>query len=278
MTGKRAAVQPESVLAGEVGLRPPSGESSVVHAPFVPRQGAVVRSWWAKAVERAVAESAYEERHLRSGRTLARKAQVGSLTLSSGRLHAAVMVADDAFTVTLTLPVLGPEVLDALVEVVASVSGWLGSLMQGDLPQDLVEAAEEMGVELMPWGGEFETSCTCDEWADPCVHALAVLTQMTWWVDADPFVLTRLRGIGREGLLSRLHDLAERQSAPSPSSSVGGAGVDEMGASDPDGLWGDDDASVALEAAERASVMLGEFDRGAASGQLVDVRPDASEN
>jgi uncharacterized Zn finger protein len=262
MNGKRAAVQPESLVSAQVGLRPMAGESTVLHAPFAPRQGAVVRSWWAKSLERAVAESAYEERLLRQGRTLARKAAVGALTLSSGQLHAAVMQDDDAFTVTLRLPVLSAESLDALVEVVSSVSGWVGALMQGDLPQDLVEAAEEMGVELMPWGGEFDASCTCEEWAQPCIHALAVLTQMTWWADADPFVLTRMRGIGREGLLVRLHDLAERPAALS-SGRPGDLEADAtLGDDDPDALWGDDDASVALEAAERASVMLEAFTAG----------------
>lgn len=256
--GKRAVPQPADLLSSQVGLRAPSGESAVIHAPFAPRQGAVVRKWWAKSLERAIAESAFEDRDLRRGRTIARKAQVGSLTLSSGQLHGAVMVDDDAHTVTLRLPVLSEESLDALVEVVASVSGWMGALMQGDLPQDLVEAAEEMGVELMPWGGEFECACTCEHWSQPCTHALAVMTQMTWWADADPFVLTRMRGVGREGLLVRLHELTERQAVrgtpAEPDADVLGAQEDEA-----DGLWGEDDASVALEAAERAAVMLEEF-------------------
>lgn len=257
--GKRAVPQPADLISSQVGLRAPSGESAVIHAPFAPRQGAVVRQWWAKALERAVAESAFEDRDLRRGRTIARKAQVGSLTLSSGQLHGAVMEGDDAHTVTLRLPVLSDESLDALVEVIASVSGWMGALMQSDLPQDLVEAAEEMGVELMPWGGEFECTCTCEHWSQPCTHALAVMTQMTWWADADPFVLTRMRGVGREGLLVRLHDLAERQAVRRSSREDVAAEELEAGHGADDELWREDDASVALEAAERAAVMLEEF-------------------
>lgn len=230
---------------------------SVVRTPFAPRQGAVVRTWWAKALERAVAESAYDERELRRGRTWARKAQVGSLTLAPGQVHAAVTVDDDVHTVTLRLPVLAPEMVDALVEVVASVAGWLGALMRGDLPEELVEAAEEMGVELMPYGGEFDVSCTCEPWADPCPHALAVMTQVTWWADADPFVLTSLRGVSREGLLVRLHDLHEGESrgGVGHGSEVG----DEDDVPDPDDPWDPEDATVAIEAAERAAAILGEL-------------------
>lgn len=242
-------------------FRGPGRESAVVHAPFAQRQGAVVRSWWARAMERAVAETAYDERDLRRGRTLARKAAVGAITLDSGSLYAAVSEGDDTYTVTVALPVLTESDIEALVEVVASVSGWVGALMLGDLPQDLVEAAEELGVELSPSGGEFECDCTCDAWMQPCVHSLALLTQTTWWADSDPFVLTRFRGVGRQGLLVRLDDL--RASGGRGSGAGGGAG-DGGAESDGDGSvalapWTEEDATVALEAAERAGVMLGEF-------------------
>lgn len=235
-------------------------ESPVVHAPFAQRHGAVVRSWWAKALERAVAESSYEERELRRGRTLARKAAVGAITLDAGSLYAAVSEGDDAFTVTVNLPVLGDEDVRALVEVVASVSGWVGALMQGDLPEELVEASEELGVELVPSGGEFDCDCTCEAWMQPCVHALALLTQATWWADSDPFVLIRLRGLGRQGLLTRLDDL---QSGGSRSGAGGGSDAAESAAvSDDEPLapWTPADVTVAVEAAERAGVMLGEFE------------------
>ena len=288
--GKRAVVQPAAQVSAHVGMRPEAGESTVLHAPFAPRQGAVVRTWWAKSLERAVAEAAFEERDLRRGRTLARRARVGGLTLTSGQVHAAVTEDDaaDPVTVTLRLPVLEPSMVDALVEVIASVSGWMGELMRGQLPQELVESAEEVGVELMPYGGEFDVTCTCHSWVQPCVHALAVLTQLTWWVDADPFVLTRMRGIGREGLLVRLHEMSsvERQvpSAWTPSGrgerNLPGDGGAPAGADQADGgvgPWNGEDVEVALEAAERAAVMLEEFAVGTPEGNLAGTPlPDAT--
>ena len=83
--------------------------------------------------------------------------------------------------------------------------GRVAALLAGDLPHDLVEQAEEAGVELLPYGGELGSTCSCDAWADPCVHALAVLYQLAWLVEADPFVLFQLRGLPRDELLARLH-------------------------------------------------------------------------
>ncbi len=114
----------------------------------------------------------------------------------------------------------------------AAGSGRLAALLAGDLPHDLVEHAEEAGVELLPYGGELATECTCRGWADPCRHALAVLTRLTWLVEADPLVLLHLRGLAREGLLSRLH------------------------ADGPSGGDADEDLDVALDAALRAAAVL----------------------
>ncbi len=37
------------------------------------------------------------------------------------------------------------------------------------------------------------------------MHALAVLYQLTWLLEDDPFVLLQLRGLPRDDLLARLH-------------------------------------------------------------------------
>ena len=41
-------------------------------------------------------------------------------------------------------------------------------------------------------------------WVDPCVHALAVLLQLAWLVDGDPFVLLQLRGLSPDDLQAEL--------------------------------------------------------------------------
>ena len=54
-----------------------------------------------------------------------------------------------------------------LVELIAAGSGRIGALMSGDLPHQFVEAVEEAGVELLPYGGELGSACTCETWLDP---------------------------------------------------------------------------------------------------------------
>jgi uncharacterized Zn finger protein len=185
----------------------PGAAATVVHPRFGPRRSRTgATTWWGKAWARAVEESAYAERDLVAARALARSGRIGRIALDArGGFVAAVEEGDGVWTVSGSVPTLDDPARDAFVETVAAGSGRVAALLAGDLPHDLVEHAEQAGVELLPYGGELATACTCPAWVDPCLHALAVLHQLTWLVDADPLVLLRLRGLSREDLLARLH-------------------------------------------------------------------------
>lgn len=227
--------------------------ATVTHPRFPPRRGAMPGTWWSKAFLRAVEEAAFSTAELKRGRSHARAGDVGAITIGDGTYVAAVVDGDDAFTVSGTVPVLAPDDRSVLVELVAAETGRIGALMSGDLPHPFVEAVEEAGVELLPYGGELGSACTCDSWLDPCPHALAVLTQLAWLVQRDPFVLFQLRGLARDEILARLHVLSRAR----PPGAVGGA---TPGAAEGSGVDGDgeiDDLAIAAEAALRAARELG---------------------
>lgn len=203
-----------------------------------------VRSWWGKAWQRAVEEAAYSDAEMRPGRAHARRGDVGGISVDAGSLLAAVREGEDAWTVEVAVPVLEPAMRRALVEVVAAESGRVAELLSGNLPHDLVEHAEEVGVELLPYGGELAATCTCPHYLDPCAHALAVLLQVGWLVDADPLVLFAVRGLDREALLAALH----ARSAPAHTGPV----VAELA----------DDVEVVVDAALRARELLAGFESG----------------
>lgn len=158
---------------------------------------------------RAVEEAAYTSADLAAARSQSRSGRIGGITIDAGTFVAAVEDDRGLWTVAGTVPVLPDSALSALVETVAAEAGRIASLLAGEFPHALVEHAEEAGVELLPYGGELGSACTCDAWVDPCVHALAVLYQLTWLVEADPFVLLQLRGLPRDELLARLHARTE---------------------------------------------------------------------
>jgi uncharacterized Zn finger protein len=208
--------------------------AAVRHAAFPPRRGgAKAASWWGRAWLRAVEEAAYDEGDQRTGWRLARAGVVGGILVEPGAIVASVALGEgESATCSVLVPVLEPAEIRGLVEVVGAEAGRVAALLAGDLPISLAEHAEEAGTELTP--SEFDASCTCDAWVQPCPHALAVLAQVSWLLDADPLILFALRGLPREDLLAGLADLAE------PAAS------------------GDDDLKVAEEAALWAADLLDE--------------------
>jgi uncharacterized Zn finger protein len=197
-----------------------------------------------------VEESAFAVAELRRGRALARAGEVGAIAVDAGSALAAVADGDDTWTVTVSVPVLDERDAATFVELVAAESGRIAALLAGQLPHALLEAGEEAGIELLPYAGELGSTCGCDAWLDPCPHALAVLTQLGWLLQVDPFVLLQLRGLSREALLARLHELATRGGG-SGDGAVGHAAEDDPTA---------EDLAVAEDAALRAARMLAALD------------------
>lgn len=226
---------------------------TLTHPRLAPRRGVPpASSWWGKAWQRSVEESAYAVEDLRRGRSLARAGAVGAIDLSPGGFVAAVEDRGDAFTVSASVETFDETSAHLFVEVVAQGAGRVAALLAGELPLALVEATEEVGVELIPYAGELGWSCSCDAWMDPCPHALAVAVQVGWLLHADPLVLLHLRGLPREELLARVHQVA--------------TGADDRDQDHGDG--DDEDLETGLDAALRAAALLADpgEDRGDAPG------------
>lgn len=180
-------------------------------------RGATARSstWWGRALVRVLEELALDADDLVAARSLARSGRTGAIVVLEAMASAVV----DPGTDTPLMPQVKVVSLDAdgwatFTREAARESGFVAALEAGVLPSDLVEYADEAGSELLPGSGDIDTACDCDAWAQPCVHALALLYQLAWHVDRDPYVLMLLRGRTREVLLAELEGLTAGRAAP----------------------------------------------------------------
>ena len=208
---------------------------------------------------RAVEEASYSTADLLVARRLSRGGQVGQIMVEPGRFVASVEDGRGLWTVAGTMP--GARRGGAPTRWwrrSAAESGRIAALLGGDLPHTLVEHAEEAGVELLPFGASSAADCTCDAWTPPCAHALAVLYQLTWLVESDPFVLVHLRGLTREDLLARLHRQSTR----------GDDSEHDSGEASSD-LTADINVDLAVDGMRRAARLLEEWETGAGSEVVV---------
>lgn len=162
------------------------------------------RSWWGRAWVQAFEDTSLDADQLRKGRRFANSGQVGTITISPGRIAATVYAAADTYEAIVLIDRLSDDDWQRFLAQVGSRAGHIAALLDGEMPHDLVEAAADAGVSLLPGIGDLDPSCTCDAWELPCQHAAALCYQVGWLLDEDPFVLLLMRGHTRERLLDDL--------------------------------------------------------------------------
>ncbi|MGW7685356.1 SWIM zinc finger family protein [Kribbella sp. NPDC054772] len=253
------------------------------------------RSWWARAWVQALEDTSLDNGQLRKGRQYANSGQVGTITISPGRIAATVYSPEDTYESVVYVDELSDDDWRRFQEQVAARAGHIAALLDGEMPHSLVEAAADAGVTLLPGIGDLDPSCTCDAWELPCQHAAALCYQVAWLLDADPFVLLLVRGRTREALLDDLQaasiqpveeagvsvaDVLSEIPAelPGPPELPAKIGPDELavtGIEPPDGFGPQALQVLVLDAARRARSILNALLHGTAEPQPLDEWQDS---
>lgn len=168
---------------------------------FAPGRARRPRTFWGAAWNRAWEADALDAGPLRAGRQLAAAGHVGPITVSPGRLAAAVHDGDTehAYSTRVRVAPLADGDWDLLAAEVAARAGHRAALLAGQLPRELADLA---GVRLLPGLGEVTPECDCPEWDHPCRHAAALCHQVSWLLDADAALLLLVRGRDARTLLA----------------------------------------------------------------------------
>ncbi|KAA0232141.1 MAG: hypothetical protein EDR02_18575 [Actinobacteria bacterium] len=161
-------------------------------------------TWWGRAwIEALEHRASLDPNRLPRGRSYARQGQVLSLEAEPGLIRAAVQGRRARpYRVEVRFRTFGDDEWERVLDVIVAEAARAAALLDGELPTDLVNGAAGAGVELLPHAGELQPRCSCPDWADPCKHSAAVCYLVADELDADPFVLLRLRGRDREEVLA----------------------------------------------------------------------------
>src|SRR5215471_10275517 len=166
------------------------------------KRGAFGQSWWARRWI-AVLESFDIGARLGRGRTYARGGQVLSIDVGKGKVEAKVQGSRPSpYAVSIRLKVLADADWRKLIEVLSGQALFAAKLLAGEMPQDIEQVFGEAGLSLFPEKlRDLQTECSCPDYSNPCKHIAAVYYLLGEEFDRDPFLLFRLRGLGREELL-----------------------------------------------------------------------------
>lgn len=139
----------------------------------------------------------------RRGKNYARRGRARGLHISPG-VATAEVVCDQSYRPSLRVRAFTEEQwLQIQAELLQNLA-WIASLLEGELPQEMVLRLEEMGLSLVPTFKELSFDCDCGDYIMPCTHVSTVFHVLTDALDGDPFLLLSLRGRAPHHLLSAL--------------------------------------------------------------------------
>ena len=204
------------------------------------QRGAIGQTWWAKRwID--VLESFDIGARLSRGKSYARRGQVLSVDVGKGEVKASVQGSrPQPYKVHIGVKTLTDAEWKKLTGVLSKQAIFLAKLLAGEMPQDIEQAFTEAGLSLFPQKSrDLKTDCSCPDYSNPCKHIAAVYYLLGEEFDRDPFLLFRLRGLGREELLGMLGEAGRPVEAPA---AVEPSAAPEPLAADARAFWGEAEA------------------------------------
>lgn len=184
------------------------------------KRGKIGERWWSRRFV-DILEGICDGGRLARGRTYARKGQVLDFDLSPGLVTGRVQGSrPDPYTVTIAIAAYDEAAWAAICTALGSQALFRAALLSGDMPHEIVDVFDGLGLPLFP--SSLDMRCSCPDWGVPCKHLSAVLYVLAEAFDDDPFLVLAWRGRGREELLSALRGV------PEPVETVDPLAVDEV--------------------------------------------------
>ena len=183
----------------------------------VSRRGRFGTTWWGQRWIDLL-EGFDMGARLDRGKGYARKGQVLSINVETGRVRAEVLGSRPTpYAVTIRLHA---HEADRWADAAASLQRHpfiVARLLANALPPELEDVLAREGLALFPQReADLETDCSCPDWSNPCKHIAAVYCLLAEELDRDPFLLFRLRGLTRADLLRHLGGAPKATGAAGP--------------------------------------------------------------
>lgn len=164
--------------------------------------------WWSQRWLSALDSFGWSNR-LQRGRAYARAGMVKSLDILKGSVKAKVKGSrPNPYSVNINVKVLSEKEWKKVIAKMSSQAIFSSKLLAGEMPQNIEEAFKLTKLSIFPSSkNDIKMECSCPDWVVPCKHIAAVFYIIADSFDNDPFVLFKMRGMGKEELLENLRNM-----------------------------------------------------------------------
>ncbi len=171
------------------------------------------RTWWGQRFIAALEEFTDPAR-LGRGRSYASGGRILDYTLANGTVTAKVrgsinpyfgVYKEPIYQTTITIRAISSADWTKAIRTIASRADLVTKLLMNEMPDTIEDAFSALGLHLLPHSErDFETDCSCPDWANPCKHIAGVYYLLASALDRDPFLMFELRGLSRDALHTEL--------------------------------------------------------------------------
>ena len=145
-------------------------------------------TWWGQQWLNAFTQISDANR-LPRGRTYANNGSVRSIHLDNNHVQATVQ-GSYLYQIDIWIPAFSEQEQKKITALIAGNPDMLSRLLNRELPTELHAACQQIGIALFPqrWG-DFESGCSCPDYASPCKHLAAIIYLLANEIDKNPFVV-----------------------------------------------------------------------------------------
>lgn len=168
------------------------------------------RTWWGERFIEAL-ENFTDEARLGRGRSYARNGKILNYAVKNGKITAKVkgsinpyfgVYKEPKYNVSIEIKQISATEWAKAIQQMATKASIVSKLLLNEMP-DTIGHCFSRGL-LPNSSADFNTTCSCPDYANPCKHIAGVYYLIASQLDEDPFLLFELRGLSRSQLQQEL--------------------------------------------------------------------------
>lgn len=166
------------------------------------------KTWWGKEWLNAIKDVDYSNRIPR-GKTYANTGKVYDVDIKNNIVTAKVKGNySPYYNVSLMFKSFSEADKEIIAEVINKSPTLLASLLNHELPPELNNKLEEVGIELFPksWN-DLTADCNCPDFAHPCKHIAGLIYKVSEAIDKDPFLVFKLHNCDLNSLIGNIKEV-----------------------------------------------------------------------
>jgi len=169
------------------------------------------RTWWGKRFIEAL-EAFTDPNRLGRGRSYARNGKILNYAVDDGKIIAKVkgsinpyfgVYKEPRYQVSIKIKPISAQHWSKAIKQMTTKASVVSKLLLKEVPDNIEDCF--VGSQLLPKNSkDFDTDCSCPDYANPCKHIAGVYYLVASQLDEDPLLLFELRGLSREQLQKEL--------------------------------------------------------------------------